>query len=123
MKTSSLSLFESNPDALFWAYFNTLQFRIPGQAVLDIAHPGPADSDVARWVDRVRELTAQLYAGDENNPWNPTADKIRAELAEYGAWSDDELANDAQNWHRLLWIAACNIAEDDAPDFSEPVTK
>ena len=49
------------------------------------------------------------------------ADKIRAELKEYGAWDEIELADDDANLRRLIWAAANNIAEDESPDFSEPV--
>jgi hypothetical protein len=42
------------------------------------------------------------------------ADDVRAELAEYGAWSEEELADDAENLQRLLWIAAGNVKEEAA---------
>jgi hypothetical protein len=39
-------------------------------------------------------------------------DDIRSELKEYGAWDDDELADDEANKQRILWIAGGNISED-----------
>jgi len=39
-------------------------------------------------------------------------DAIRAELAEYGAWDDAELSDDAENRERIVWIAAGNIQEE-----------
>lgn len=42
------------------------------------------------------------------------ADKIRAELKEYGAWDETELADDEANRLRIVWIAAGNISEDHA---------
>lgn len=112
MKTAIID----TPAALYWASFNRFEMRIPGAAVAAIAHPGPADSDVAHWAPVVRrQMETDCF------PNRPTPDKIRAELAEYGAWSDEELADDAANWRRIVWCAACNIAEDDAPDCSEPV--
>lgn len=36
---------------------------------------------------------------------------IRAELKEYGAWDDRELADDDANRERIVWIAAGNIRE------------
>lgn len=40
------------------------------------------------------------------------ADTIRAELSEYGAWDDDDLANDDDNLARIVWIAAGNIVDE-----------
>lgn len=104
------------PDALYWASFNRFELRLSGECVEACSHSGPCDADVAAWVDRVREQVAR--DGFANAP---TAEKIRAELKEYGAWSDEELADDEQNWHRLVWIAAGNISDSDEPDCSEPV--
>ena len=58
----------------------------------------------------------------DNFPNQPTADKIRAELGEYGAWDETELADDAANFRRLIWSAANNIAEDETPDCSAPIS-
>ena len=107
---------EIQPEKLYWASRNAFEFRIPGAAILQICHPGPCDSDVAFWVDRVREQVEK-----DNFPNRPDAEAIRRDLAEYGAWDADELADDEQNWHRLLWIAAGDIADSDEPDCSEPV--
>ena len=41
--------------------------------------------------------------------------KIKTELREYGAWDDTELADAEENELRILWIAACNIVEDQRP--------
>lgn len=112
MKRSDL-----NPSALYWASFNRFELRLPGECVLDCCHQGQCDDDVAYWVPKVR---AQIAADDFPN--KPTPDEIRAELKEYGAWDCEELADDEQNFHRLVWIAASNIKDDDAPDCSEPVS-
>jgi hypothetical protein len=104
------------PNKLYWASGNGLEFRIPGEAILDIAQSGRNDEAVAAWVDAVRD-----QAERDNFPNGPTPDSIRRELAEYGAWDDEELADDEQNWHRLLWIAAWDVFDSDQPDFSEPV--
>ena len=106
-----------NPDALFWATFNRFELRIPGQAVLDIAQPGPADSAVDYWAGRINR-----YAWGEDHAWAPTPARVREELREYGAWDDDDLLDDDENWHRIVWMAACNIAEDEEPDCGEPAT-
>lgn len=105
-----------NPESLYWASFNRFELRLPGQCVLDCSHSGQCDSDVAAWIDRV-----QAQVETDGFTLKPTAELIRLELKEYGAWSPKELADDEQNWHRLVWIAAGNISEDENPDCSEPV--
>jgi hypothetical protein len=111
MKTISIK-----PDSLYWASFNRFELRLPGQCVIDCSHSGQCDEDVAHWVSKVRALVES-----DNFPNRPTTEKIRAELQECGAWDDEELSDEDQNWHRLVWIAANNVAEDDAPDCSEPL--
>jgi hypothetical protein len=61
-------------------------------------HQGACDADVAAHVDSV------LWLGD--------ADTIRRTLKEYGAWDADELADDEQNRHRALWLAAADCQEN-----------
>jgi hypothetical protein len=72
---------------------------MPVQCVRDCSASGPVDDAVAYWVDRVQ--------------WDGIdADGIRAELAEHGAWDDDELADDDANRERFLWIAAGSVADE-----------
>ena len=106
-----------NPDAFYWATFNTFELRLSGQCVLDCSHSGQCDDDVAYWTPFV---LAQIERDDFHN--KPTVDKVRHELNEMGAWNDDQLSDDDENWERLIWIAAGNIADSDEPDCSEPVT-
>lgn len=103
------------PAALYWASFNRFELRLLGEAVTVITQPGQNDEAVAHWVNRVEFCTAV-----DGTP-RATPDAIRAELQEYGAWDAEELADDEANRRRIVWCAAHNIAEDDAPDCSEPV--
>lgn len=103
-------------EKLYWASFNRFEMRMPGEAVEDIAQSGTNGEMVAHWAPKVSALCES--DGFANRP---TPDKIRAELKEYGAWDAEELSDDAANWLRLVWTAAWNIAEDEAPDCSEPV--
>lgn len=66
------------------------------------SHQGRCDDDVAVLCE-VPEIAAQLDAFG--------AEKIAAELKGYGAWDAEELADHTQNRARLVWCAACNIAE------------
>jgi len=67
---------------------------------LDCSQPGPADEAVADAVD----------FGEVN--FVASADEIRQFLAGYGSWNDEELADDQENLHRVLWVAACDIREN-----------
>lgn len=101
-----------DPAARYWAFFGNFEIRLPGQAVADIARPGPCDEAVSYWSGRI------------TNEWpdRATPDAIRDELRGYGAWDSDELADDAENWRRLIWLAAFAVSEDESPDCSEPLT-
>jgi hypothetical protein len=105
------------PSKLYWASRNSFEFRILGEAILDICHSGSNDEAVAAWVDRVR---GQVEKDNFRN--KPDAESIREELSGYGAWDADELADDEQNWHRLLWCAAWDISDDEKPDCSDPLS-
>ena len=106
-----------NPTALYWASFNRFEMRISGECVADCSHSGPCDADVERHAPKVR---AQMES--DSFPNRPTPDSIRAELKEHGAWDAEELLDDDANWLRLVWIAACNVAEAESPDCSDPVS-
>jgi len=82
------------------AYFNRFTLDMPDEAVLDCSHQGQCDDDVAHWSSKIQR------------PADITAETLRAELKEYGAWDSDELNDDEQNWQRLIWIAAGNIKEE-----------
>jgi hypothetical protein len=51
-------------------------------------------------------------------PATLTPARLVSILKEVGAWSeeDGELADDATNWERAVWLAACAMAEDENPD-------
>lgn len=105
-----------NRKAFYWASFNRFELRLSGQCVLDCSHSGACDEDVAYWAPKVREQVEK-----DAFPNAPTPDRIRAELQECGAWDETELADDEQNWKRLVWCAANNIAEEENPDCSDPL--
>lgn len=67
------------------------------------SHQGQCDQDIAR-------LRQQDYIKVQIACWNP--DNLRAELKEYGAWDDDELADHEDNCDRMLWIMCGNILEE-----------
>ena len=81
------------------AEFNRFSIALPAAAVDDMNAPAQsADDAVAYWAPRI-----------DRQGISP--DAIRAELREYGAWYDQELADDDENWRRLLWVAACDLRD------------
>lgn len=81
------------------AVFNRFELTLPVEAAEACHHQGSCGDDVAHWqykIDRPETLTPEI---------------LKAELKEYGAWDDEELADDAANWRRIIWLAAGNIQE------------
>ena len=68
-----------------------------------VSHQGQCDEDVAVLIE-TPEIKAQLDVLNEG--------LIAEVLKEYGAWDDKQLADNEQNRHRLIWIAGCDIAEE-----------
>ena len=83
-----------------YAQFNRFELLIPEQAVKDCYHQGDCEDDCKFWVDKVIALN------------NIDPNLIKEELKEYGAWEDEELNDDRQNWIRILWLGAGNIQDD-----------
>lgn len=82
------------------AHFNRFSVHLPERCIKECCGPGSTDSAVAYW--------SSLCDFEPS----ATPEAIRAELAEYGAWDDAELADDEMNRRRIVWIAAGNIKEE-----------
>lgn len=85
-----------------WATFENCEFEMTRAQAESGSHQGQCDEDVAGLV-KVLKIRRQL---DKLGP-----ETIRAALVPYGAWDDEELADDAENRLRFVWIAAGNITE------------
>ncbi len=98
------------PSTLLWwtSSSGTIEFQMPWEAVQACSHSGDCDSDVAYWAPRIAEM--RLSTVDPIRRFTP--EDVRKELREYGAWDDKELANDAANWRRIIWLAANDINEN-----------
>lgn len=82
------------------AQFERFALTLPAEAIAACSHPGDCGPDVEAWapeIDRPAEITPEA---------------LRAELEEYGAWDDAQLADDNANWERIIWIAAGNLREE-----------
>lgn len=84
------------------ASFDRFELRMTRAQAESASHQGRCDDDVAALVKHPR-IRSQL---DKIAP-----DLIRAELKECGAWDATELADDEQNRHRIVWLAAGNILD------------
>ena len=85
-----------------YASFNRFEIKMTLAQANNASHQGQCDDDVTALL-AVPAISKQL----DKIP----ADKIRAELAEYGAWDDTELADDAANRSRIIWLAAGDIVD------------
>lgn len=68
-----------------------------------VSHQGQCDEDVQALM-KVPAIRSQL---DALNP-----DSVRKALREYGAWDADELADHETNLSRIVWLAGCDIREN-----------
>jgi len=86
-----------------FASFNRFELQMTMAEAKGASHQGQCDEDVAALLatSKIRRQFAKI---------DPNA--IRAELADYGAWDDEQLGDDAKNQLRILWIAAGNIVEE-----------
>lgn len=86
-----------------YATFNRFEIQMTKAQAESVSHAGRCDDDVAVLLGN-KAIQRQLRKID--------ADAIRAELREYGAWDDEELADEAANQARIVWCAGCNITEE-----------
>ena len=85
-----------------WASFNRFEIRLTKDQARSASHQGQCDDDVNALseVPAIKRQLAKLDPAD-----------VAAELKEYGAWDQEELADHEQNLQRILWIAAGNIID------------
>jgi hypothetical protein len=86
-----------------FATFNRFELKMTLEQAQGASHQGACDDDVAALL-KVASIKRQLA--------KIPAASIAAELKEYGAWDDAELADVAANQARIVWIAAGNIVEE-----------
>ena len=75
---------------------------LPADCVRDCSARGDVTGIVRDWAEDSE--IARLF---------PSAESIRADLAEHGAWDDAELQDESANRERYLWTAACDRAEEE----------
>ena len=90
-------------------YFSTSSGTIEIMIDLDDAYMGSHPGDCEPGVRTLIELP---YIAEQLARYSD--DHIRDELKEWGAWDDEELADDEMNLVRLVWIACGEIREEAA---------
>ena len=90
-------------ETLYYASGDYVELGFIPEDADDIMQPGPADETVEA-IARKPYMSEQLDA--------LSVDAIRSELKQYGAWDEDELADDSENRRRLVWVLGCNAAEE-----------
>lgn len=98
-----------------WATFERFEIQMTRSQAASVSGQGQ-QLDNVRALLRVPTIARQFdVTGPRRHPTNPrnlTAENIRAELDEYGAWDESELTDDQTNRERIVWIAGCNITEE-----------
>ena len=79
-----------------------IELNITKRQAAGASHQGQCDMDVAE-LCLVPAIARQLRA------IGPAM--LREELSEYGAWDAVELADHAQNLHRLVWLACGDVVD------------
>ena len=97
-----------------WADFESLEWTDPTSGRFSISirwDDAKSASEPGRAADpHVDSLLMKPYIKGQLAKISP--DMIRAHLQECGAWDDDELADDAANQRRIVWMAACDLREE-----------
>ena len=86
-----------------FTYIGEIELEMTLEQARSVSHQGRCDEDV-EFLVTVPKIKRQL----DKIP----NELIAKELAEYGAWDDEELQDNDDNRLRLVWLAGCNIAEE-----------
>lgn len=86
-----------------WASFNRFEIQLTKKQAASTSHSGDCEPEVLELLQlpAVKRQLKKINSED-----------LAAELKEYGAWNEEELADRAENEKRIIWIAACNITEE-----------
>src|SRR5580765_232526 len=91
-------------ESAMFACFNRFELILTRDQAHTGYHQGQCDDDIA-YLRTILGIENQLQV-------LPSAD-VRAELQEYGAWDDDQLADHDENLSRLLWLACGDIVDQE----------
>ena len=81
-----------------------IELEMTAEQASSVSHPGRCDEDVEALL-KVPAIADQIAEIDK--------DVLANVLSEYGAWDDEQLKDHDENIQRLVWIAGCDIDEND----------
>jgi len=86
-----------------YAPFNRFGIEMTLDQAQSASHAGDCEADVNELLQapKIRRQLKKIQDAD-----------LIAELKEYGAWDVEELQDRAANEQRIIWTAACDIAEE-----------
>ena len=87
-----------------------IELQMTMEQAQSASHSGECDEDT-RELSKVPAIAEQLERIDQS--------VLSSELREFGAWSMEELADHDHNLQRILWLGACDIAEEGGCDCGE----
>jgi len=91
-------------ELLWWSESSgRIELQMTLEDAESVSHQGRCDDDVST-LRKVPYMAKQL---DDLKP-----ETVRACLKEYGAWDADELADHEANLDRIVWLAGCDIREE-----------
>lgn len=96
------------PSSPYWVSSSCgrVEVVVPGQAILDLSASGPVDDAAEYWAQEGR-----TWGWEDVDPQD-----VASELAEYGAWDEEDLKDEDANRERFLWTAAGLLINADDPD-------
>lgn len=86
-----------------------IEVTLPPQCVDDCANMGDVSEAVEKWHSKLKDQMNDI-----------PKDQLAKMLKGYGSWDDGELEDHIANQQRLIWMAACQIDENEDDDEIEP---
>jgi hypothetical protein len=88
---------------IWYESLGRIELNIKLRDARSCSHQGDCELDVLVLMEKP-SIRRQL---DKLDP-----ETVKTVLSEYGAWEDHEMQDHQPNLKRLLWLACCDIAED-----------
>ena len=88
------------------AFFDRFSIEIPVEAIGDCSHQGACDEDVEFW--------QRMMARAEMDISEISDEDLVAELTDTGGADCWDLSDRDDNEQRIIWIACCNLKEEEA---------
>lgn len=106
--------FTTSGGGMRWVSSNRYEFQLRQSEVDSLPQSGAADDAVEALATNPEVRARMAHISPES---------LAAELKEYGAWDETELADHEQNIRRALWIGALDVRENDYMDAREKKTR